>query len=60
MLDVFVIIGLCVDQILPTVNYAFSQKTQLSCFACALCVSHMHIQYQYQTSQIFSKTVATQ
>ena len=51
----YIIIGLCVDQILLAVNYAFPQKTKLSCLACALCVAHIHIRCQYWNSQIFFK-----
>ena len=52
---VHIIVGLCVDQILPAVNSAFSQKTHLraSRFAHALCAAHIHIRFQYRTSQIF-------
>ena len=53
MQDIHIIVGLCVDQILPAVKYAFQQKTQLSRFARALCAAHIHIRCQYRTSQIF-------
>ena len=53
MQDIHIIVGLCVDQILPAVKYAFQQKTQLSRFARALCATHIHIRCQYRTSQIF-------
>ena len=60
MKDVHIIVALCADQILPAVNYAFRKKINLSRFARALCAAPTHIQCQYRTSQIFSKTVTTQ
>ena len=53
MLDVHIIVGLCVDQLLPSVNYAFPQTTHLRSFARELCAAHIHIWCQYWTSQMF-------
>ena len=36
-------------------NGTLTQKTELSRFARALCVAHIHIQRQYRTSHVFSK-----
>ena len=60
MQDVHLNVGLCVDQILPAVNYVFQLKSLLTSFACALCAVHIHILCQYLTSQILSKTITTQ
>ena len=60
MYDVHLIISLCVDQVLPAVNNAFPQKTQVVCIQVRFVRLYPYPVSVLDYADFFSKTVTTQ